>query len=128
MRLLGWYHVVATVLTSFDFLSLPVIPSNILSMSAQIITTEDLENFQQQLLKEIKIVVAQVHPPPKPWLKSSEVRELLQVSASTLQTLRLNGTLPFSKLGGAVYYAYQDIERVLKENRVDHRTETLPIS
>ena len=95
-------------------------------MSAQIVTIEDLANFQQKLLEEIKDAIAQANPPPKPWLKSSEVRELLQVSASTLQTLRLNGTLPFSKLGGAVYYAYEDIERVLKENRIDHRTEMLP--
>ena len=95
-------------------------------MSAQIVTTEDLANFQQELLEKIKGAIAQAHPPPKPWLKSSEVRELLQVSASTLQTLRLNGTLPFSKLGGAVYYAYADIERVLKENRVDQRTEMHP--
>ncbi|WKN44891.1 helix-turn-helix domain-containing protein [Tunicatimonas pelagia] len=89
-------------------------------MATTIITPDDLAQLKRELLEEFRALLAETHPPPKPWLKSSEVQQLLQVSASTLQTLRLNGTLPFSKLGGAIYYAYQDIERILSENKSDH--------
>jgi len=32
------------------------------------------------------------------------VRKLLGVSNGTLQTLRVNGSLPFSKIGGLYFY------------------------
>ena len=50
-------------------------------------------------------------------LKSPEVRELLGISPGTLQNLRVNGTLPFTKVGSMVYYQSDDILRMLEENR-----------
>ncbi|WP_421878262.1 helix-turn-helix domain-containing protein [Marinoscillum sp.] len=40
------------------------------------------------------------------------------MSPGTLQNLRINGTLPFTKIGGVIYYDYQDIHKMLTENRV----------
>lgn len=34
----------------------------------------------------------------------------------TLQNLRINGTLTFTKIGGIMYYNYSDIEKVLNGN------------
>lgn len=45
--------------------------------------------------------------------KSYEVRKLLNISAGTLQNLRINGTLAYTKIGGLMYYKYSDIEKVL---------------
>ncbi|WP_394346397.1 helix-turn-helix domain-containing protein [Dinghuibacter silviterrae] len=52
------------------------------------------------MLREIRVIVhEQPHPPPKKWLKTKEVRQLLGVCPATLQALRDNGTIPYSKLG-----------------------------
>lgn len=46
--------------------------------------------------------------------------ELLQVSPGTLQNLRVNGTLPYTKVGGIIYYDAEKIQNVMKANRVQH--------
>jgi hypothetical protein len=40
----------------------------------------------------------------------------LHISPRTLQTLRTNGTLPFSRIGNKIYYLRQDVERILRDN------------
>lgn len=83
-------------------------------MSAQIITTEDLKEFKIELLQDIKdLLKEQQNPIIKKWLKSVEVRKLLNISPGTLQTLRINGTLPHTKIGGTNYYNFTDIEKLL---------------
>lgn len=87
-------------------------------MAAIIITPEDLQNFKLELLEEIQKLLSQRHPVPvRKWLKSHEVRRLLTISPGTLQNLRINGTLPFSKIGGVIYYDYEDIQRMLAEHK-----------
>jgi hypothetical protein len=51
--------------------------------------------------------------PAKRWLKSVEIRKLLNISPGTLQTLRNNGKLPFSKIGGLIYYDAHEIDQIL---------------
>jgi hypothetical protein len=51
----------------------------------------------------------------KPWLKNSEVRKLLSISSNTIQRLRIAGKLRSTKLGGTLYYRYEDIETLLNE-------------
>lgn len=58
----------------------------------------------------------------KKWIKSPEVRELLDISPGTLQTLRINGTLPYTKMGGTLYYDYQEIIQVLQKNKVHNKS------
>jgi hypothetical protein len=85
-------------------------------MSAQIITAEDLKEFKTELLQDIKdLLTEQQNPVTKKWLKSVEVRRLLNISPGTLQTLRINGTLPFTKVGGTNYYNFTDIEKLLSK-------------
>lgn len=87
-------------------------------MPAQIITTDDLREFKIELLEEItKIFEEKKETSPKKWLKSSEVRKMLNVSPGTLQTLRINGTLPFTKVGGTSYYNLNDIEKLLTDKK-----------
>uniref|UniRef100_UPI004047A37D helix-turn-helix domain-containing protein n=1 Tax=Roseivirga sp. TaxID=1964215 RepID=UPI004047A37D len=59
--------------------------------------------------------------PSKKWLKSYEVRKLLDISPGTLQNLRVNGTLPFTKIGGVIYYDYTDIQSMLQSNKFQNR-------
>jgi len=94
----------------------------VLQMGATIITTEDLMEFKLELLEDIKqLLQNQNGQPTKKWLKSLEVRELLGISPGTLQNLRINGTLPFTKIGGVLYYDYQEIMQVLEQNRVHNK-------
>lgn len=91
-------------------------------MSATIITTEDLHEFKLELLDRIKeLLNNQSGQITKKWLKSPEVRELLGISPGTLQNLRINGTLPYTKVGGILYYDYQEIMQVLEKNRVHNK-------
>lgn len=82
-------------------------------MAAEIITKEDLQEFRKSLLNQIKGLLGQTIGEPKKWLKSYQVKNLLKISDNTLQTLRDNGTIPFTKIGGILYYNYEDINKVL---------------
>lgn len=86
-------------------------------MKVELITKDDLEVFKKDLLEEIRR--NRSHPrkkeqEQKEWLKSYEVRKLLGISAGTLQNLRLNGTLPYTKVGGLMYYRYDDIRKLME--------------
>lgn len=93
-----------------------------LIMPTTIITSDDLREFKIELLDDIKkLLNNQSGQPTKKWLKSPEVRELLGISPGTLQNLRINGTLPYTKVGGVLYYDYQEIMQVLEKNRIHNK-------
>src|SRR6056297_1073060 len=93
-----------------------------ISMAATTITTDDLREFKMELLDDIKeLLTNQSSTFSKRWLKSPEVRELLGISPGTLQNLRINGTLPYTKVGGVLYYDYEEILTVMEENRIHNK-------
>ncbi|WP_158796404.1 helix-turn-helix domain-containing protein [Pedobacter sp. L105] len=83
-------------------------------MSVEIITKEDLDRFKVDLLKEIKQMLSATPGESKRWLKNSEVRKMLSISSGKLQMLRVNNTLPYTKIGGTMYYKFEDIVRMLE--------------
>jgi hypothetical protein len=93
-------------------------------MPATIITTDDLRDFKLELLDDIKKLLSkQAQGTLKKYLKSSELMDLLQISPGTLQNLRINGTLPFTKMGGIIYYDSEEIQKVLDGNRVHYKID-----
>jgi Helix-turn-helix domain len=88
-------------------------------MAIEVITREDLNEFRTLLLADLNEMFNAKPQQQKQWLKSSEVRKLLNISSGTLQNLRINGTLSYTKIGGIIYYAYNDLMKVLDENKVD---------
>jgi len=50
------------------------------------------------------------------WLDGQDVMNALHISPRTLQTLRDNGTIPFSRIGNKLYYRKQDILKILANN------------
>ena len=50
------------------------------------------------------------------WIDAQDVMHYLHISPRTLQTLRTNGTLPFSRIGNKLYYRKQDIQKILADN------------
>ena len=90
-------------------------------MPTSIITTDDLREFKMELLEDIKkLLVKQASGTLKRYLKSPEIIELLQISPGTLQNLRINGTLPYTKVGGIIYYDAEEIQNMMATNRVQH--------
>ena len=89
-------------------------------MPANILTSDDLREFKIELLQEIKQTIStfnRILPEQKRFLRSSEVMELLDISASTLQHLRIKKILPYSKIGATMYYDWQDIIIILEQNK-----------
>lgn len=87
-------------------------------MPSEIITTEDLREFKSELLTELRKMFNEHHgQPAKKWLKSYEVKKLLGISPGTLQNLRVNGTLPYTKIGGQMFYDYEDIRKMLEPTK-----------
>ncbi|HEA29177.1 MAG TPA: DNA-binding protein [Leeuwenhoekiella sp.] len=90
-------------------------------MPTTIITTDDLREFKMELLDEIRgLLEKSTSGNLKRYLKSAEVMNLLQISPGTLQNLRINGTLPYTKVGGIIYYDAEEIQNVMTANRVHH--------
>lgn len=50
------------------------------------------------------------------WIDGQDVMQSLHISKRTLQTLRDNGTLPYSRVNGKFYYKVSDIEKMLEAN------------
>lgn len=87
-------------------------------MPAQILTTDDLHAFKDDLLHEIQKMFRQNGVQPvKKWMKSKEVRKLLNISPGTLQSLRVNGSLPYTRMGGVIYYDYEEIQKALQSHK-----------
>ena len=83
-------------------------------MNLEILTKDDLQEFRVQLLSDLKgLFQLPSEVSQKAWLKSAEVRKLLQISPNTLQNLRVTGKLHPSKIGGIHYYSREEIERLL---------------
>ena len=83
-------------------------------MNVELITREDLKQFKNELLTEMKQLLKPGQGQSKQWLKSYEVRKLLNISPGTLQNLLINGTLRYTKIGGLLYYKLEDIQTLLE--------------
>jgi len=83
-------------------------------MAQEIITIEDLQKFRLQLLEDLRELLQQPNHSQKQWLKSSEVRKMLGISHGTLQNLRIKNVLPYRKIGGLMFYKYDEIIKLLE--------------
>jgi hypothetical protein len=87
----------------------------------QLVTVDDLEQFKTELLESFKTLLkGNGIAPAKKWLKSHEVRKLLGISAGKLLTLRINGSLPYTKIGGVIYYDQEDIQKMFESRKFSH--------
>lgn len=86
-------------------------------MAIEVLTKEDLNQFKTELLSAISQLLNANPLNKQKWLKSKEVLELLTISPGTLQNLRVNGTLTFTKIGGTIYYDQEDINKILELNK-----------
>lgn len=52
------------------------------------------------------------------WMRSADVRDLLNISDSTLQTMRISGAIPAYKLGNTWFYRYDEIMETLQNGKI----------
>jgi len=86
-------------------------------MKIDLVTKEDLMILKEELIYEINKLFEVKTVKQNKWLKTKEAQKILNCSKGTLQNLRLKSILPFTKVGGAIYYLLDDIENLLKENK-----------
>ena len=83
-------------------------------MATQEITLSDLQQFKQELLTEIQhLIKDQQHSASPRWVKSKEILQILNVSPGTLQRMRANGELPFTKINRCIFYDLAEINHRL---------------
>jgi len=81
-------------------------------MATRIATLEDLQNFKDEILAEIRSN-AKPLVENKRWIRNNELQDILGISASSIQNLRNNGTIPYTKLSGVIYYDVEQINELL---------------
>ena len=77
----------------------------------------DVEGLRTAIQEVIREEIRNSKTTQPTWLRSSQVRDLLNISDSTLQTFRINGTIPAYKLDNMWLYNYDEIIAVLEANR-----------
>ena len=84
-------------------------------MEIEIITKEDLQMFGVQLIDDMKKLLEPQNPKKREWLRSGEVKEILNIFSGTLQNLRISGKLNASKIGGSYYYNADEVNKLFVE-------------
>ena len=86
----------------------------------QLITVQDLVDFKQQLIGDIKkLLREQGGHSGQQWLKAFEIKKMLRLSESKLQKLRDKGIIPYKKLGGVTYYNVEEIHNLMKSGKLN---------
>jgi len=52
------------------------------------------------------------------WLRTKDAAIYLGISTTQIHVLKSQGILPFTKLGGSIYFDKSDIDKVLESNKV----------
>ena len=89
-------------------------------MPASILTTDDLREVKTKLFDENRALISKSQTPTvhqKKFLKSSDVTDLLGISANTLYQMRVNRQLPFTKVNGTIFFDWDDIMAMMAKNK-----------
>jgi len=88
----------------------------------EIPTKDDLERLlnkqKAEILDELVNLLENTSPGKKRWLKNADLMEMLGLSYTGIQNLRIRG-LPYTKLGATIYYDRLEIEKLLEENKIN---------
>ncbi len=68
--------------------------------------------------KGVEVLLSGNHQDAEKWINGGKVCRMLHISKRTLQNYRDNGILPYSMVGGKIYYNTDDIENLMQKNYV----------
>jgi len=86
----------------------------------EIVTKEDLRQFGLLLLDKIQAVFkdkdsGRIETLEPEWIRSKSVRKLLDISAGSVQNLRMTQKVRFKKVLGSYYYNKEDLLKLFKD-------------
>lgn len=89
-------------------------------MMSEYVTKDDLRQFGLVMMDDFRKIIEeskkeQQNEPALDWLKSRVVRKLLDISAGSLQNLRVTGKIRFKKVLGSYYYSKADIMNLFND-------------
>ncbi|OCA76358.1 hypothetical protein BBI01_06605 [Chryseobacterium artocarpi] len=86
------------------------------------LTKNDLEVLKNQLITELERLIdlkingeAEKEREEFGWMRSKTIRKKLNISAATLQNLRITGKIRFKKLLGSYYYNKEDLQKLFSD-------------
>ena len=80
-------------------------------------TIGDLHDSEERIINQFKI--SNKTTTSNEWLRTKDVVQMLGLSNSGVQNLRIRGILKYSKVAGTIYYKREDINTLLESNKVD---------
>lgn len=86
----------------------------------EIVTKEDLRQFGILLIDSMRTIIQDNNNDKTEileleWLKSKAVRKLLDISAGSVQNLRMTQKVRFKKVLGSYYYNKNDLLKLFKD-------------
>ncbi|WP_163399693.1 DNA-binding protein [Flavobacterium fluviatile] len=85
----------------------------------EILTKEDLRQFGLLLLDSMRTIIQENNEKNQSsqseWIKSKAVRKLLDISAGSVQNLRMTRKVRFKKVLGSYYYNKEDLLKLFKD-------------
>ncbi len=100
-------------------------------MQISVITKEDLEVFKNDLLGEMEKILKSHKlkteqtaignfPKDRKWIKSTEARKMLNISQGTFHKLKINGIIPYSRIGIICLYDYDELLKFIKAKKIQN--------
>jgi len=80
----------------------------------EIVTKQMLDEFKQDLIKEISQMNA-THSTPRKLMRNNDLMEYLGCSYSTIENLRNAGKIPYKKVMGTYYYSFEEVSKVFEQ-------------
>lgn len=86
----------------------------------EIVTKEDLRQFGLLLLDKMRNIIqeatrVETEISQQEWLKSKAVRKLMDMSAGSVQNLRVAQKVRYKKVLGSYYYNKQDLQKLFSD-------------
>lgn len=87
-----------------------------INRAANVLTSENISRLIDALQYDPKKPVFTEASLLIEWIESEEAMKILGVSVGTLQNLRNNGTVPYTRLGGKLKYKKSDLLNILEKD------------
>lgn len=87
------------------------------------VTKQDLEDVKTAIIVELRALrglleQAEGAGVEKRWIKSYEVQAMLGISRGTLMNMRARGEIVYYRMGGLIFYCYDDVVGVMERGRM----------
>lgn len=86
-------------------------------MAVNILTTDDLNKFKEDLFIELRQILGkqtkQDTTKQREWLRTKEVCRMIGISLSKLQYMRDNDEIKYTRIGGTIFYNAEEINKLL---------------